>query len=51
MLAYKTMNPMNKEIALVHLAQDIPQRVINLSSGFEFVCFVNGSNERNDTAC
>ena len=51
MLAYKTMSPDNREIALVHLAHDIPQRVINLSKGFRFVCFVNGSNERNDTAC
>ena len=51
MLAYKTMSPENREIALVHLAQDIPQRVIYLSSGFRFVCFVDGSNARSDTAC
>ena len=51
MLAYKTTSPDNREIALVHLAQNIPQRVIHLSRGFRFVCFVSGSNERIDTAC
>ena len=41
LLAYKNFNPNNKEICIVHLAQDsMPQRVINLGD-WEFVCFVN----------
>ena len=40
MLAYKSMLPTNREIALVHLAQEIPQRIINLGE-YEFICFVH----------
>ena len=40
LLAYKTFTPKNKEIAILHMAQDIPQRVIHLGD-WEFVCFVN----------
>ena len=40
-LAYKTMSPDDREIAIVHLAQNIPQRLVNLGEGFRFVCFVN----------
>ena len=44
------MSPDNKEIALVHLAQDIPQRILHLDD-WEFIRFVHGSNERNQTDC
>ena len=40
LLAYKTFTPKNKEIAIVHMAQDMPQRIIHLGE-WEFVCFVN----------
>ena len=36
------MSPDNKDIALVHLSQNIPQRIINLGA-WEFVSFVNGN--------
>ena len=39
------MSPDNKEICLVHLAQNIPQMIINLGS-WEFVSFVDGSLEK-----
>ena len=39
-MAYKTVAPDNKEIAIVHMALNMPQRIINLG-GWEFVCFVN----------
>ena len=45
MLAYKCMSPDNKEIALVHLAQEMPQRLIHLGQ-WEFISFVHGGNER-----
>ena len=40
-LAYKTVSPMNNEIAIVHMAQgqDMPQKLINLGD-MRFVCFV-----------
>ena len=31
---------MNKEIAIVHMALNMPQRIIHLGE-FEFVCFVS----------
>ena len=31
---------MNNEIAIIHMAQDMPQRLIDLGQ-MEFVCFVN----------
>ena len=40
LMAYKTFNPKNKEIAIVHLAYSMPQRVIHLGE-WEFICFVN----------
>ena len=40
LLAYKTVTPNNKEIAIVHMAQNMPQRIIHLGQ-WEFVCFVN----------
>ena len=39
-LAYKTVSPMNNEIAIIHMAQNMPQRLISLGD-WEFVCFVN----------
>ena len=30
LLAYKTFNPKNKEIAIMHLAYNMPQRIIHL---------------------
>ena len=44
---YKCATPDNRDIALVHLSQDIPQRVIHLGH-WEFVSFVNGSFHRED---
>ena len=32
--------PDNREIAIVHMAQKAPQRIVNLGE-WEFVCFVN----------
>lgn len=40
LLAYKTCTPDNQEIAILHLACDMPQRFIHLG-GWEFVCFVH----------
>ena len=40
LLAYKTASPTNKEIAIVHMALTMPQRIIHLGE-WEFVCFVN----------
>ena len=40
LLAYKTATPMNKEIAIVHMAYNMPQRIIHLGE-WEFVSFVN----------
>lgn len=40
LLAYKTYSPDNSEIAIVHMAQNMPQSIINLGE-WEFVCFVN----------
>ena len=41
------MSPDNKEIALVHLGQNIPQRIINLGN-WEFVAFVHGTLDKPD---
>ena len=30
LLAYKTYTPTNREIAIVHMALNMPQRIINL---------------------
>ena len=38
-LAYKTVSPKSNEIAIVHMAQDVPQKIINLGE-MRFVCFV-----------
>ena len=40
LLAYKNYTPENNEICIVHMAMDIPQKVINLGE-WEFVAFVN----------
>ena len=40
LLAYKTYTPRNREIAIVHMALNMPQRIIHLGE-WEFVCFVN----------
>lgn len=40
LLAYKTFTPRNKEIAIIHMAYNMPQRLIHLGD-WEFVCFVN----------
>lgn len=40
LLAYKTYTPMNREIAIMHLSLDMPQRIIHLGM-WEFVSFVN----------
>lgn len=40
LLAYKTASPTNKEIAVIHMALTMPQRVIHLGE-WDFVCFVN----------
>lgn len=40
LLAYKTFTPRNKEIAIVHMAYNVPQKIIHLGE-WEFVCFVN----------
>ena len=39
-MAYKTVSPKNNEIAVIHMAQNRPQRLIDLGQ-WEFVCFVN----------
>ena len=39
-LCYKTRQPDERSITIVHLAQKIPQRVINLGE-WRFVCFVH----------
>ena len=39
LLAYKCMDPDNRQIALVHLGRNIPQRIIDLGS-WEFVSFI-----------
>ena len=46
-LAYKYMDPTNNKIVLMHLAQNIPQRLINLGT-WEFVSFVNGGIDPNE---
>ena len=43
------MTPDNKDIALIHLGQNIPQRIINLGT-YEFVSFVQGAFERTTTS-
>lgn len=40
LLAYKTYDPKNREIAIIHMALNIPQRIIHLGE-WEFVCFVS----------
>ena len=40
LLAYKTFTPKNREIAIVHMALNMPQRIIHLGQ-WEFVSFVN----------
>ena len=40
LLAYKNYTPKNHEICIVHMAMDIPQKVIDLGE-WEFVAFVN----------
>jgi len=40
LLAYKTFTPRNKEVAIVHMAYNTPQRILHLGE-WEFVCFVN----------
>ena len=39
LLAYKTFSPRNREICIVHLAMNVPQRVVHLGE-WEFLCFV-----------
>ena len=40
LLAYKTYTPKNREIAIVHMGLNMPQRIIHLGE-WGFVCFVN----------
>ena len=40
LLVYKTATPRDREIAIVHMALNMPQRIVNLGE-WEFVCFVN----------
>ena len=40
LLAYKTFTPNNKEIAIIHLCLNMPQRIVHLGE-WEFVSFVN----------
>ena len=42
LLAYKCFTPDNREIALVHLAHNQPQMIVNLGE-WEFISFVNSS--------
>ena len=49
-LAYKEMSPDNSKISLVHLAEEIPQRVVNLGD-WEFISFVHNSNENIQEDC
>ena len=48
LLAYKSAAPDNKEIILVHLAHNMPQRSIHLGN-YEFISFVKGNYEEPDT--
>ena len=50
MLAYKEMSPDNSKISLVHLAEEIPQRIVNLGD-WEFISFVHNSNENIQEDC
>ena len=43
LLAYKTFTPDDREICIVNLAQDTPQKVINLDQ-WEFISFVTHTN-------
>ena len=47
-LAYKSVAPDDKEIVLVHLAHNMPQRSIHLGK-YEFVSFVKGNYEAADS--
>ena len=40
LMAYNYLTPKNREIVIIHLAQNVPQRVINLGE-WEFMSFVN----------
>ena len=40
LLAYKHFSPENREICIIHLAKDVPQKVVNLGE-WEFVNFVS----------
>lgn len=40
LLAYKTVTPMNREIAIVNMVHNMPQKIIHLGQ-WEFVSFVN----------
>ena len=41
LLAYKTPDPKDSEIAVINMAQNMPQRIITLPKNRKFVCFVN----------
>ena len=47
LLAYKSMEPHNKKVVLMHLCQDIPQRVIHLGE-WEFISFVQDDFDKTD---
>ena len=47
LLAYKSYEPTNNKIALVHLCQNIPQRIIHLGA-MEFVAFVADDYDKTD---
>ena len=49
LLAYKCASPDNREIAIVHLGQNMPQRIITMY-GYEFVSFVQGAMQRDTIA-
>ena len=49
-LAYKSAAPNNREIVLVHLARNIPQRSIHLKN-CEILSFVDGKFNLEDSRC
>ena len=50
MLAYKSISPDNREIVLVHLVRNIPQRSIHLKN-YELLSFVDGKFKFEDSRC
>ena len=48
-LCYKTRRPDDKSIAIVHLADDIPQRIVHLGQ-WKFMTFVHSSFDSTNTS-